>query len=1138
MKIKCTNHFRQRKKLLKLIMRTFIFLLCSTAFGFTSGEVFSQNTKVHIDKDQVVSIDEVFDLLRNQTDYTFIYEEDLFKDVPKVQLKKGTIQANKLLEICFSGKDFELALKDDKIIIIATEPSSAVLQTFTASGTVMDTDGQPLPGANIVEKGTTNGVTANFDGNFSISIDNENATLVVSYIGFESKEVNVNGKSFLNISLKESASGLEEVIVVGYGSKSKADLTGAVGIANSDALEARPIVNVTQALQGLIPGLTITRETGKPGSGADIQVRGFSSINGSGPLVLIDGIEGDINMLNPDDIKNVVVLKDASAAIYGARASGGVILLTTKSGINGKPQVSFRSNYAITNPVNLVAKPTLRQIFDMSNDGFKNSGQPEYYTKEDYFDNIGKDMYQPHPVWGIGNPVYLKYPNGTPWWDEFVGAGSVQNSTFNVNGGSDNSNYIFSLGYMKEDGIIKPTDNDSYDRLNIRLNYDFQINDKLSFETRTFYTTDQAVQVPQIERNMQSIFKLFSFHPIYTESGDNYWAEYGNPINETVNGGKITTNNNVFNSSIKGIYEILDELKVTVNGGMNLQISDISEERHQVTDYRLNDEPFRYSYGFDRRRASGRLNKNLYKNVSLQLDYSNRFGTAHDLNIMAGISHEENDYNWFDATRYDLPLNDGPYAISLGDVEEQFANGGGNDWAIRSLFSRLDYNYKNKYLLQAIFRYDGSSRFIDNERWGFFPGLFAGWRISEENFMAGQNVIDNLKLKVSWGQVGNQSGIGLYDYIASIGSTGVYTFGDGVLTEGRAQQGLVSNSRTWETIETSNFGLEFGVLNNRLSGSFDWYKKINANMLVNITYPSVLGATAPASNSGELITKGWELSLSWKDHLNNFDYYVSAGLSDSKNVLVDLEGLNPRGEGLRFAREGYPINSYFGWEFDGIIQTQEELDDYKEKFTNSIDPNIGIGDAKYKDLDGNGRLDAIGNPDNGDTGDVKFLGTLSPRYEYNLNIGASYKGFDFSTFWQGVGKKILFLEGDFRMPYAQPWHQPTAYWYGKTWDTDNTDAQYPRISFGNNRFMNYAKSTNTLINASYLRLKNLQVGYSFPNEVLDKIKLQKLRLYVSMQDVLTVSSNKGMGFDPETTIGGDTQYPFTKSFSLGFDISF
>lgn len=524
--------------------------------------------------------------------------------------------------------------------------------------------------------------------------------------------------------------------------------------------------------------------------------------------------------------------------------------------------------------------------------------------------------------------------------------------------------------------------------------------------------------------------------------------------------------------------------------------------------------------------------QNKYHNYTGYLQYNKKFGGLHDIDVMAGGSYEKNEFKNSTVGRYNI-VSDNVWDLSLG-VGDMWSSGGANHWAIGSFFSRVGYVYDEKYLVEANVRFDGSSRFqLSDTRWGLFPGISVGWRLSKESFFRNLNWINELKLRASYGEAGNQEGIGLYDFIQQISLGGAYPFGAGRQDPAATLLGMVSYNRTWETVVNKNIGVDASLLSNKLNFSFDYFIKRNKDMLISVAYPSLLGTAPSTSNAGGLKTWGFETSLGWNDKIGNLQYSVRLLFSDAQNKLTNLGGANTYNLGMNSYREGFPINSYFAYVFDGVIRTQKELDEYK--LLGGVPSDIGIGDAKFKDLNNDGKISLYSDIP-GNDGDVKNVGNTAPRYSYGINFGTNYKGFDLGVFFQGVGKRTLFRTGDYSMPWSDWWRQPPSYYYGKTWHQDRPDAEYPKLTHGNIRWWNYQASSLQQINAAYIRLKNLQIGFTLPENMIRKISLSRARIYFSGQDLWEAHHVKG-GWDPESADWGGN-YPFQRYYSFGIDITF
>lgn len=1002
------------------------------------------------------------------------------------------------------------------------------------NGVIMDAFGVPLPGASILEKGTSNGVQADFDGKFKINVTNKNAVLVISYLGFITQEIEVRGQLSISISMEEDIANLDEAVVIGYGERTKKSIAGSIEQISGEVLENRPVTNVLNGLQGVMPGLTITRSSGTPGGeGYALNVRGLTSINGgNSPLVLIDGTEGDLNLLNPNDIESTTLLKDASASIYGARAAGGVLLITTKTGKkNKKIRFSYSTNYSTNVVSNLTERVSIKQWVEMDWEAKLASGSiPQFAGGGTLEEVLAKIEARAEPD-DIGGNAYLFYEDVD--WDSILFDDGIQkNQNISIDGGGERSDYSTSFGYTRVDGILSDGW-DSDERYNLRLNHGYDITDNLRLESKISYSRTRTLEGPRGSSNVFALRnKMFTWFPVYTLSGDTYGEQWGfeNPKQwASKDPGKSTRIRENLDGNFKLSYKIFKDLKLQSQAAINRRIGNDEHFRNIVPRTNFNGTPA----GFSQNRTELQYwNQNsTYKNFSLYFDYHKIFAGKHDISLMGGTSHEENENKSFWASRDNFSQTE-VLSLNLGSTENMLNSSNANQWAIQSYFGRFTYVLDSKYVAEINYRRDGTSVFSPEKRWGDFGGLSLNWIASEEKFIKKLNTFDFLKIRASYGTTGNQNlnSANLYDYIALINIGGVYPFGNGERAQLATEAGLVSQSRTWEDLETTNLGLDFAFLDSRLSGSLDVYKKNNNNMLLGVNLPSVLGGSPPAKNIGSLETKGFEFSLKWADAVSsNFSYSISGYLSDNTNILVDLDGRDL----ISGTREGYALGTIWGYVWDGIIQNQVELNEYK-KLT-GIPNDIQVGDARYKDINGDGKISLY--DDEGNDGDVVDLGTNAPRYSFGFNLSAKYKGFDVSSLIQGVGKRSVFYQGAFAIPFEQPWWQPLQRFYGNTWQSDNQDAKYPRLTTGGTRYWNYRTSENTRVNGAYARFKNITVGYSLPQEVLEKVNISKLRIYFSGEDLFTIDSMTG-GYDAENTNGSDVFYPFTKRYSLGLNLTF
>lgn len=1136
------NRFLELHKIPLTMKLSLTLLILSINVSFAAHS-YAQQVTLSLDIQNKKVVD-VLDEIEKQSEFRFYYNNKLV-DVDRtvsVKVKKKAVFS--ILDELFSNYNVEYKVIDKDIILTKknkgeNKTREAHQQQMDITGVVTDANGEVLPGVSVVLKNTTFGTITDTDGKYTINVPDRNAVLIYSMIGFLKYEEPVGNRRSINISLKEEIREMDEVVVIGYGTVKRANLGGAVATADSKVFQSRPIQNAASALQGEVPGLTVIRTSGAPGSSPVLRVRDISSVNGGAPLVLIDGAEGDLGTINPADIENISVLKDGTAAIYGARAADGVVLITTKNANkNQKLKVTLDAYYSIKKPALLKKPANLYQHAAMALEITDGSFPIEYTQDELQLILEGSDKVIPAgTTWGRWGNAYPKFYKDQNWNEHIIGNGNIQNYNVSFSGGGDKYTYLISLGYQKEEGLPK-FGIDSDKRYFVRAKSNIEIVKNLNYDLNISYEAsdrDYSSSISQGQNIWELIYKTRSWAPVYNPAGNFYTFEgFDNPAQVLQDGGESrrTTGNFTFNNQLR--WQVIDGLNLT--GRAIVRKSDADEYIVQKMLYSYNWENVNHRTARKPNSAERNYAKTLSKNFTLYGEYKKTFAQKHDIGIMFGGSHESADYDKFWAKRINFDQQE-QMPISMGSPEDQDAASDGNAWTINSFFSRLNYGFANKYFIEATLRGDGCSRFAPGERWGYFPGVNATWRIGEESFIKPLNIFDDLKFRASYGKMGNQSNIGPYDFIELINiSRNYYPFGNGAKGQMANQSNLVSTSRTWETIRSVNIGTDFSFLNNRLYGSFDYFWKTNENMLISITYPSILGIAAPSTNSGELKIHGWEIILGWRDQISDFKYSVRASLSDAQNEIAKRIGNSIIGYGNNRTPVGYPMDSYFGYVFDGIIQNEQELAEYKSRFPNSgtvQDKRIQVGDAKYKDLNGDGNLTEYADGD----GDLVYLGNTNPRYNFGFNLNAEYKGFDLGAFFQGVGKRTMFLEGDASKPFNAPWYQSAEYWYGKTWTPERTDAKYPAISNdGTRKNYNYYISTNTKHNVGYIRLKNLQVGYTIPKKYTLKAKLEKVRIYFSGEDLFEIHNAPG-GWDPEDG-GSFVSYPFARNYSLGVNIVF
>ncbi|MEG3656760.1 TonB-dependent receptor [Arenibacter palladensis] len=1110
-------------------MKSIIFLFCSISFALSTFNGEAQNAEIFIDVDMSLNVKQVFRLINRQTDYKFIYRHDLIKAAPNIHLKRGIIKAGTLLDKCLSPISFTYNFTGGNTIVVKKKLVESVVgeQTvlvdqnmqYEISGTITDNEGSPLPGANIVEKGTTNGVTADFDGRFSLEIAKENAILIVSYVGFGTKEVALSGKTYISVSLEESAVGMDEVVVVGYGTKKKVNLTGSIGSVNAETLAERPTPNAANLLQGRMTGLEVIQSSGQPGrDNPVIRIRGLGSFGASSnPLILVDGIAGSINNLAPSDIENVVVLKDAaSASIYGSRAANGVILVTTKKGKEGPITIEYNSDLGLQNATRLPDFITnSAEYMEMYNIASVRVGQGPQYTQEQI------DSYR-------NATDRTLYPNFDAVDYYFNQATSI-NHYLSASGGNDKSSYKLGLGYLNQEGIL-PKHN--FERYNAVINVNSKINDALTIGA-IFNATYKKIQEPWLT-NDNIVLAVYAHNPTYEPflpdgSGRRSNRAFeGAPTNGVAanafyNGG-INTNEYSINSQVYIDLKILKGLSWQGKAGLNYTNLMSKNHQYNTPNYYYQKLPGEEDFKKDNDGGSLKLgvtdtyNQSLLPTVFSTVNYETILNENHSLGVLLGYEQQSFKYNFISGNRQIFPTIN-LKELDAGASEGQTVSGSAYEWALRSVFGRVNYSFKNKYLIEGNIRYDGTSRVSSKNRWGAFPSASAGWRISQEDFMdSTSSWLEELKIRASVGKLGNQE-IGQYPYQDVLGLTS-YPFGS-TLQQGVLLTRLTDKNLKWETTTMLDLGLDLAINNGMFGLTFDWFKKNTTDILATQPVPNSLGLSGPITNDGELRNIGWELGLTHKSEIGKVKYSANFLFSTFKNELVSI--VTPtKGE----REEGLPYNSYYLYEWIGIMQSQEDIDNSPDQVYYTPSP----GDLKIKDQNGDNIVDE----------NDRISISPYPDFSYSFGLNAEYKGFNISGFFQGVEGRKLRVYGWGYDPFVQG--DPPTTRFRDAWSPENPSNTVPGLYLGSGGRSGYPgiytyPSTYHLQDASYLRLKNVSLSFSFPNELINKIKLQGLKLYVSGDNLLTFTNYAGA--DPERISDGRmAQYPQIKTYNMGINIKF
>lgn len=994
-------------------------------------------------------------------------------------------------------------------------------QANPIQGTVKDINGEPIIGASIIEKGTTNGVISDIDGNFSISVP-RNALLSISYIGYQSTEIQITNQRTLNIVLKEDVEALDEVIVVGYGTQKKVNLTGAVANVNRELMENRPITNISSGIQGLLPGVTVTQRSGQPGSDVGtIRVRGTGTFNKDAngnlmadPMVIVDGVESTMNDIDANDVESISVLKDAaSAAIYGSKAANGVILITTKRGKAGTSVVNYAMNMGWQSATDIPKYVTSGQYARLTNQARINNGLTPLFTDEDirkYED--GSDPYN--------------YPN-TDWQDLlYTESGFQQTHNLSFSGGSETMRYMASVGYQGQGGIIRHTDKDQY---NMRLNLDGNPKKNLETSFSMAYTRmDLEEPTNPYVGGMAQIFRqanrISPWIPYKKEDGSYGTIGDGNPIawldnNSTTD--KIRHNLQAI-ASLK--YYILPQLSLKAVGAYKLYYEDSHEMRKALK--------------FTDTWTQGTVDKlyekgTMYDRVTGDIiaEYKDTFNGSHNVSVLGGYHAELYKYKYTYAYRENFPNNE-LTDLNAGSTANMSNEGYTRELAMLSWFGRINYDYLGKYLLEANIRYDGTSRFADGNRWGAFPSVSAGWRLSEEEFFESlRPTINNVKLRASWGQLGNQDvGQGYYPTVSTLtlGKDYNYPFG-GSIQAGAYTRYAANPNLMWEETTTWGIGLDVTLLS-KLNVTLDYYNRATEGVLMKVVTPMTFALENFYDNVGEVSNKGFEISAEYRDRFGQVDFNAGANIAFNKNRIESLgtvtEQLSDSDGAYYILREGESINSFYGYETAGLFQSDEEANNWATYDFSAYKP--GAGDIKYVDQNGDGKIT---------TEDRVVMGSFDPGIIFGFNLGAAYKGWDIMAFFQGATDVKGYLGIEAIGAINGDASKPASLWMD-SWTEDNKGAKYPRVTVASNGVSVPGISSDFwLQNATYLRLKNLQIGYTIPKALLSKVGISKLRLYYSGQNILTFTGFLD-GWDPEAPSGRGNYYPQTKVHSFGMNLTF
>ncbi|MBB6498546.1 TonB-dependent receptor [Pedobacter cryoconitis] len=1117
-----------------------------------SAKGFSQTISLNEEK---TTVKKVFQLINKQTGYVFFYDsKDIRDKTISVQVKNASL--DEALKECFKNLPLIYKIVGKTVVIqekriVQVNPA---VNAITVTGQINDSNNKPLPGVTVKVKDGKAIVITDNKGKFKITVPDKNSVLVFSSIGFVTKELTVTPGTEMQVKLEADESKLSEVVVVGYGTQKKINLTGAIATVGSEKLEGRPLVNLGDGLNGLIPNLNVNINNGQPGTSATFNIRGYTTIgsnSSSSPLVLVDGVQRDPNLIDPNDVANVTVLKDAaSSAIYGSRAAYGVILITTKTGKKGVTQVSYSGSYT-------TSRPTIMPSYMNSVDYIKifNSAQrtgslsggnvsTNPFTAQDstmaeaYFrDPVHNPTAYPDP----GNPKLYRYVGNTDWIKVlYPGWAPQQQHDLSISGGEGKTTYYASMGYFAQDGLEKVA-KQVYKRYTPSLKVNTDVTSWLTFNLNMSMTHTDNNQAAPTYINQGGAFipgDLRPIMPVYNPDG-NYSGQgsYTNPVAIINQSGRDIDYKNDFWTTGRVIIKPVDHLTITSDYTWNALSEFDKANLLPFNEYGVGGTFLDVFPWTNPSRVLENRRNNNYNALNIYATYENTFKEKHYFKALVGYNQEYQHYQLSNSMAKDL-IDPTLPAIGTNNDPKPVVGGVETESALVGTFFRLNYIYDKRYLLEVNGRYDGTSRFPGNHRYAFSPSVSAGWNITEESFMQGlKNTVNELKLRASYGQLVNQqttpdaiSASAQYPYIATQGTGTVnYLFNNqpGIIVN---TPGLISNTLTWEKVQTKNIGLDYALLNNRLSGSFDYFITDTKDMLVaGQQLPAVLGTSAPLLNQANLRTKGWEFSIGWKDHMldNKLFYNITLGLSDAYSTITKYD-----------INSTYSLNDYYKGEKLGSIWGYQTLGYYKTDAEAASVDNSAIagykwlaGDVKYADLNHDGKI-GYGNNTLADPGDKRIIGNTTPRYKFGFNLNLAYKDFDFAAFVQGV-LKADFAPNDNVLysfhgsEYDIPYQQAKDYW-----TPDNPNAYFARPRFGGG---NQQTQTKYLQNAAYARIKQLTLGYSLPKQLINKLKMQKVRVYVTGANLFTITS-LFKGYDPEIATmpnGNFRIYPVNKSVSFG-----
>ncbi|WP_291871127.1 TonB-dependent receptor [Maribacter sp.] len=1124
---------------LKMKLTTLFFLI--TLFTLQANQSYAQRTKVSLELKNV-SISEFIDEVESATEFRFVYKvSDVnFKRLITLKVKNEKIES--VLDRIFKDTDVTFNFKDRLVYLVKRKNTKTLLSEKIISieqqsliGKIIDEDSQPLPGASILEKGTSNGVTTDFDGNFSITVNSSNSVIVISYIGYKTQEITIDSQKELQVQLEPDASLLTEVVVVGYSTESRKNVTASVASISPVEINTKPVANVSEMLEGRLPGVQIMSDN-SPGGGTSIRVRGFSTINNNDPLVVVDGVpvSNGLDGLNPADIETIQVLKDAaSSSIYGSRAANGVVVITTKKGsVKGSFETTLDIYNGLQTSFNLPNTLNAHQYGDLLWQATKNDGKVS-----------SSDIYGNNP----NNPTLPDFLNAdqtirsgdVDWINEIMQVATVQSYNLTMSKGDAKAQQSFGLGYYNQEGIIKDT---GYERYSVRLNSSYNVLDFLTIGENFTASYKERVSVGTNSSLGSVVYNALQF-PSIVPVRDINGNFAGNPINDLANPlGSLYRNKDNVGKSIQAIGNLFADIK----------LGDFRAKTSLGIDYQSNNSRS-FSPIYDEILAQNNTNSLSTRNSfnyqliwTNTLNYSKKLG-LHNLNVLLGQEAIKYYYEGFGASRQNFLYEDLNFRYLSNGTENQLNNGGANEWALSSYFGQVRYNYDEKYLFTGTVRRDGTSR-LANNNYGTFPAFSIGWRVDRESFFDLGDTFSSFLIRGSWGQTGNQQ-LPSYSTVDSYTNNNAYSDyaiggGQNVVNTGLTQTRVPNPYLKWETTTGTTIGLDLGFWEDRLELSAEYYTKKTDDILIYNIIPLTYGGTNDGQwiNDGRMENTGFELNLNYKDKINNLGYAVGLNFTTYKNELTELNNVPFLGipssslHSVNFDQEvsrsavGQPIGSFYGYKTDGLFQSSQEVTDY------ALQPNASPGDIRFVDVDNNGVLDDK---------DRTFIGSPHPDVLLGLNLNFDYKNIDLGMFFNAsFGNDLYNLT-----KYKTHFFNQSAYNKNEdllnAWTSENSDSSIPRLSLDdpNN---NIRPSSFYVEDGSYIKLNMLQLGYTFNQSFM---KDKKLRIYAQSTNVFTITDYSGM--NPQVglqnyssdnrnlDIGVDRGiYPPSRTFTLGLNLKF